>query len=258
MVAGAGRTLPDGHQRRAGPGDAEALRLGQRSSRKKGWFEREQPQHEVTLGAFEIGRYPVTNAEYAEFVRGHRPRRAPPLAGDVLPDELADHPVVNVTWHDAMAYVQWLAERTGKPYRLPTEAEWEKAARGEDGRLWPWGNDWDPARVNCKPAGPGRTTPVGQYSPGRRQPLSAAPTWPATSGSGAAACGAMIPTSPLPTPTARTTAARTWTARGYRSCAAALGTQTIRVACGAPTVPGLDPDDWDVYDGFRVARGSLK
>ena len=77
---------------------------------------------------------------------------------------------MNVTWHDALAYVQWLAERTGKPYRLPTEAEWEKAARGEDGRLWPWGNDWDPARANCKPAGPGRTTPRASIRR-RRQPL---------------------------------------------------------------------------------------
>ncbi len=82
--------------------------------------------------------------------------------------------MVNVTWRDALAYVQWLAERTEQPYRLPTEAEWEKAARGEDGRLWPWGNDWDPARANCKPAGPGQTTPRGQYSPGGDSPYGAA------------------------------------------------------------------------------------
>jgi len=73
--------------------------------------------------------------------------------------------VVDVTWHDARAYVAWLRERTEESYRLPTEAEWEKAARSDDGRLWPWGNDWDAARANCKPAGPGTTTPVGQYSP---------------------------------------------------------------------------------------------
>jgi len=64
----------------------------------------------------------------------------------------------------------WLAERTGVAYRLPSEAEWEKAARGDDGRLWPWGSDWDPARANCRPAGPGTTTPVGQYSPAGDSP----------------------------------------------------------------------------------------
>ena len=49
-----------------------------------------------------------------------------------------------------MAYAAWLSEKTGRPYRLPTEAEWEKAARGDDGRLWPWNNDWDPERANCR------------------------------------------------------------------------------------------------------------
>jgi len=133
--------------------------------KEKGWFDHEHPQHEVTLPAFEIGRYPVTNAEYAVFVgaTGHAPPRH--WRDGHFPEELADHPVVHVTWHDAVAYVAWLRERTGQSYRLPTEAEWEKAARGDDGRLWPWGDEWHPARVNCRPAGPGRTTPVGQYSP---------------------------------------------------------------------------------------------
>jgi formylglycine-generating enzyme required for sulfatase activity len=138
--------------------------------KEKGWFADEQPQHERTLPAFEIGRYPLTNAEYAAFVRAtdHAPPRH--WREGQLPDELADHPVVNVTWHDARAYVDWLREETGQPYRLPSEAEWEKAARGDDGRLWPWGEKWDPARANCKPAGPGATTPVGQYSPAGDSP----------------------------------------------------------------------------------------
>jgi len=140
----------------------------------KGWFDREQPQHEVTLIPFEIGRYPVTNAEYAAFVEatGHTVPRH--WREGRFPEELADHPVVHVTWRDALAYVAWLRERTEQPYRLPSEAEWEKTARGDDGRLWPWGNDWDPARANCKPAGPGKTTPVGQYSPAGDSPYSAA------------------------------------------------------------------------------------
>ena len=137
-------------------------------------FSREQPQREITLPAFEIGRYPVTNAEYASFVEatGHgMPRH---WRDGRFPEELADHPVVNVTWHDALAYVDWLREQTGQPYWLPTEAEWEKAARGDDGRLWPWGDDWDAARANCKPMGPGATTPVGQYSPKGDSPYGCA------------------------------------------------------------------------------------
>ncbi|MCB9154453.1 MAG: SUMF1/EgtB/PvdO family nonheme iron enzyme [Caldilineae bacterium] len=145
-----------------------------RQAQKDGWFEREQPQHEVTLGAFEIGRYPVLNVEYAEFVRAASAGAPSHWPGGSLPEELADHPVVNVSLQDALAYVQWLAERTGKPYRLPSEAEWEKAARGDDGRLWPWGNDWDAALANCKPAGPGRTSARGQYSPGGDSPCGAA------------------------------------------------------------------------------------
>ena len=131
---------------------------------QKGRFDLEQPQHELTLPAYEIGRYPVTDVQYAAFVAatGHDPPRD--WNRDRFPKELSGHPVVYVSWQDAMAYVRWLAEQTGKPYRLPTEAEWEKAARGDDGRLWPWGSEWDSGRVNCKPDGPGKTTPVGQYS----------------------------------------------------------------------------------------------
>jgi len=151
--------------------------------KEDGLFDREQPQHEVTLPAYAIGRYPVTNAEYAAFVEaaGHA---APPHWRDGrFSEPLADHPVVNVTWRDAVAYADWLRERTGQPYRLPTEAEWEKAARGPaspphaggtEGGLWPWGHDWDPARANCRPAGPGATTPVGQYSPAGDSPAGCA------------------------------------------------------------------------------------
>jgi hypothetical protein len=113
-------------------------------------FSDEQPQLEITLPAYAIGRYPVTNAEYAEFARatGHcTPRH---WRGDTFPEELAAHPVVYVSWHDAQAYVQWLRERTEHDYRLPAEAEWEKAARGESGLLWPWGDKWDVQKCNLK------------------------------------------------------------------------------------------------------------
>ncbi|HEY7984782.1 MAG TPA: SUMF1/EgtB/PvdO family nonheme iron enzyme, partial [Ktedonobacterales bacterium] len=75
-----------------------------------------------------------------------------------------DHPVVKVSWLDATAYAAWLARVTGLPWRLPTEAEWEWAARGEEGRLYPWGDQWDPARANTSEGGKGGTTPVGAYA----------------------------------------------------------------------------------------------
>jgi formylglycine-generating enzyme required for sulfatase activity len=125
---------------------------------------RERPQHTLELPAYQIGKYPVTNAEYQVFVKetGHTPPRQ--WDEENYPGEKDDHPVVYVTWHDAMAYCRWLSEKTGKSYTLPSEAEWEKAARGEDGRIYPWGKEFDPLRCNTKEGGVGNTTPVGQYS----------------------------------------------------------------------------------------------
>jgi formylglycine-generating enzyme required for sulfatase activity len=87
---------------------------------------------------------------------------------------MANHPVMGIPWPEAGAYADWLRARTGRPYRLPTEAEWEKAARGGDGRLWPWGNGWDSSRANGREAGSGRTTPVGHYSPRGDSPYGCA------------------------------------------------------------------------------------
>lgn len=134
----------------------------------------EQPQHSVAVPDFEIARFPVTNAQYLTFVQatGRVPPRHWP--GGRLPEALADHPVTWVDWRDAQAYVDWLCERSGLPYRLPTEAEWEKAARGTDQRLWPWGNDWDPARANGGGDEQEATTPVGLYSPHGDSPFGCA------------------------------------------------------------------------------------
>jgi formylglycine-generating enzyme required for sulfatase activity len=74
--------------------------------------------------------------------------------------------VVLVSWHDAVAYCNWLAEVTGKPYHLPSEAEWEKGGRGSDGRIYPWGNQWDAKRCNSEEGSKGGTTPVGAYPHG--------------------------------------------------------------------------------------------
>jgi formylglycine-generating enzyme required for sulfatase activity len=82
-----------------------------------------------------------------------------------MPDN-ADHPRTDITWYDAIAYCTWLSEVTGKDYTLPSEAEWEKAARGTIGWIYPWGDQWDPSRCNTSHGGFGhKTTPVGYYSP---------------------------------------------------------------------------------------------
>lgn len=114
----------------------------------------------VWLPAFYIDVYPTTNADYERFVAatGH----APPvhwLDGHGS-DDLRDHPVVFVTWHDAVAYAAW----AGKS--LPTNHQWEKAARGTRGKAHPWGDAATPAKCNCRESGPGHTTPVDRYHSG--------------------------------------------------------------------------------------------
>jgi formylglycine-generating enzyme required for sulfatase activity len=95
-----------------------------------------------------------------------------PLGTDSSMTELAEHPVVQVCWHDALAFCEWHSQNhpndlpQGYQYRLPSEAEWEKATRGKDGLEWPWGNDFDAALCNSKVGGKVCTTVVGAHSPG--------------------------------------------------------------------------------------------
>lgn len=122
----------------------------------------EQPGGEVHLPPFQIGKYPITNREYHFFVResgADAPRRG--WIGRKPRSNYENHPVVGVSWDDAQAYCQWLAQKSGRAYRLPSEAEWEKAARGsDDRRIYPWGDEFDPDRCN----GEGRrTAPVDAY-----------------------------------------------------------------------------------------------
>ncbi len=131
--------------------------MGSDPKKDKDAYDEEQPQHTVYLPEYYIAKTPVTNAQYAVFAKITN-RRTPPGGKE-------HHPVVDVSWRDAMAYCQWLAEATGKAYRLPSEAEWEKAARGTDGRIWPWGNE-PPDENRCNfGMKVGDTTPVGQHSP---------------------------------------------------------------------------------------------
>ncbi len=130
----------------------------------------ELPQHVVVLPAFAISTYPLTVAEYDCFVRATRHREPGTSYGrsswQQQCAERMDHPVAAVSGEDILAYADFLTQVTGERWRLPTEAEWEKAARGTDGRIFPWGNDWDPMRANTEDDGPGRTTPVGTYADG--------------------------------------------------------------------------------------------
>jgi formylglycine-generating enzyme required for sulfatase activity len=134
--------------------------MGSDTARDPEAFDDELPQHTVTLPGYWIGRYPVTVARFKAFVddSGHKPAVAPDVKGR------DDHPVVYVSWGDARAYCDWLAERSGLPVALPTEAQWEKAARGTDGRIYPWGNGWDASQCNSLEGGKRDTTPVGAYS----------------------------------------------------------------------------------------------
>jgi formylglycine-generating enzyme required for sulfatase activity len=122
----------------------------------------EQPQHRLSLREYAIGRFPVTVAEYACFVRAGHP--APREWEKQL--EKLDHPVTGVSWYDAYDYATWLYQVTEQPWRLPTEAEWEKAARGADGRVYPWGDQFDTKKANTAESQRRGTTPVGSYPDG--------------------------------------------------------------------------------------------
>ncbi len=124
----------------------------------------EEPQRTVTLDAYAIGTYHVTNTQYAAFV-DDTGCAAPQFWQDER-FNAADVPVVGVSWYDAMNFLEWLRIQTGESYRLPTEAEWEKAARGTDGREYPWGNAWELGKANTSEAQFKRLVPVGNYPEG--------------------------------------------------------------------------------------------
>jgi len=141
----------------------QAQRLAGEYGYDVSWFSGEMPGKQVDLGAFAIDKYPVTNRQFALFCRetGYRPR--PHWHGPQPPEGLGDHPVVFVNLADAAAYARWAGKR------LPTESEWEKAARGEAGLLFPWGDAFDPqaCRFNADPATPGpNTAPVDAHPKG--------------------------------------------------------------------------------------------
>ena len=186
-AAQAPKTVNDGH------GDyvyvpAGAFAMGDRDAEG---LARERPVHTVELGAYYIGKYEITNREWKRFrddpgyddpqfwpngrvvPRDQVPYWTQPNNhGGGTPDS-DDYPVIGVNWDAATAYCAWLSARTGKRYRLPTEAEWEKAARGTDGRRYPWGDSIERSLANYVGAQPFDTVqPVGHF-PGNASPYGA-------------------------------------------------------------------------------------
>ncbi len=153
-------------------------------------YREESPQHTLTLPAFAIAKIPVTVALYAAFVAARGARPPSNWRGPRPPDALLDHPVVDVSWEDANGFCRWLnteienvklrienVSASGDfsilnsqfSIRLPTEAEWEHAARGVDGRAFPWGDLWEPGLATTRDGGSGGTTPAGAH-PGGASP----------------------------------------------------------------------------------------
>lgn len=162
--------------------------IGGAAARRWKWFDRER-RREIELPAYRIDLTLVTQDAYGQFVRAtghpvpyisdaeyqhqgflvHPYEEALPYLWhtDRPPERLSRHPVVLVSQPSAETYCGWRGTDEHQVCRLPTEDEWEKAARGTDGRYFPWGNAWEPHRLNSEETGPYRTTPVKRYPTGR-------------------------------------------------------------------------------------------
>jgi len=184
FIAGSDRTERDAAY------DLDAKAYGHERTREDGWYDGERARTTLDTDPFFITETPVTNAQYADFAAAtgrSRPdvdaatwagyglihpfsrTRRHAWSGGRPPPGRDHHPVVLISHADAEAYAAWLSSKTGDRWRLPTEVEWEKAARGPDGRWFPWGDAFDPSRLNSHDRGPFDTVAVGTY------PLGASP-----------------------------------------------------------------------------------
>lgn len=167
----------------------EAIAQADDDLRRRGWFNREPSRQSRTLPPFCLARNLVTNADYQRFVQatGHR---VPSISADdyqqqgflvhpysevepylwrgqQFPPGEDQHPAVLVSYEDALAYAAWRSSQTGHAYRLPTADEWEKAARGSDGRYFPWGNEWQDSATNWGGVGLMHTSAIATFAPSR-------------------------------------------------------------------------------------------
>jgi len=138
-----------------GSTDAQLVALCKGSLMLKNWCSNEKPKHTVKLDGYWMYKNDVTVAQYKKFCAATT--REMPDAPEL--GWIDEHPMVNLSWDDANAYAQWAGAA------LPTEAQWEKAARGTDGRIYPWGNEWDAEKCNNAVSGYNtmKTTAVGSY-----------------------------------------------------------------------------------------------
>jgi formylglycine-generating enzyme required for sulfatase activity len=168
------------------PVSADEFIMGNTKQTNDMAFDDETPQDRLTLPAFEIGKYPITNVQYDAFVQdgGYTDKQwrhcwtkaglkwkgdstGPQRQGGVY--GLPNHPAVTVSWYEAVAFSNWLGQKLGRPVSLPSEAQWERAARHTDGRRYPWGEQITPDHANYDQTGIGTTTAVGIFPKGVSQ-----------------------------------------------------------------------------------------
>lgn len=132
------------------------------------WILKESPRHIVGLGEYKIGKYLVTNQEYAEFLaETHWSDIPTSWEFGIMPQEKSNHPVYTIKAESADAYCKWLSQKTGRRFRLPSEYEWEFAAAGPESFEYPWGNNWRGGVCNTVELGQFSTTPVGLFAEGQ-------------------------------------------------------------------------------------------
>ncbi len=134
---------------------------------KEEWILKESPEIPVRLDSYRIGKYPVTNTEYLTYLNENKHAECPSYwKYRVFPSHFANHPVHSLSVDSINSYIIWLNEKTNRSFRLPTEAEWEFAAKGNDKSEYPWGNSFEKDHANTVESGLINTTPVGLFPKG--------------------------------------------------------------------------------------------